>query len=235
MVSLRPRHFDDAMTALLVSEANRLGETVDVYISRAVAMRLVGHLTNRNDPGHDDILSAFDREGLIPTLAFERRRSVLRDPERLESVAMTRMLETTAGNFFDRIVALAAEALGAPSAAVAVVEEDQQRYWGAFGMETMGIYADTVSLERSIAQFIVATGEPLIVPDACGDALLRDHPTVLDGPLRAYLGYPLTSAAGHTVGALSVADIKPRHWGLAHIEILEAFAGQVCQRIFASE
>lgn len=222
------------MTELLVSEANRLGETVDVYISRAVAMRLVGHLERREDRRHDDFRGAFEREGLMPPFASEHRQSVLRDPERLQSVAQTGMLDTTASDFFDHVVALAAEALGTPSAAIAVVEEDQQIYWSSFGMESMGVYAHAIPLERSVAQYIVASGQPLIVSDARSDDMLRDHPTVLDGPLRAYLGYPLTSAAGHTIGALSVADTKPHHWGLAHLEILEAFADKVCRHIFAA-
>jgi signal transduction protein with GAF and PtsI domain len=222
------------MAELLVGEAERLGETIDVYVSRAVAMRLVSNLESRDDRRHEGFRSAFEREGLMPPFTPEGGQSVLRDPERLQSVAETGMLDTTASDFFDHVVALAAEALGAPSAAIAVVEEDQQIYWSSFGMETVGVYAHAIPLERSIARYIVASGEPLIVPDARSDATLRHHPTVQDGPLRAYLGYPLTSAAGHTIGALSVADTRPHHWGLAHFEILEAFAEKVCQRIFAS-
>lgn len=222
------------MIELLASEANRLGETVDVYISRAVAMRLVGHLESRDDPQAHEFRSAFDHEGLLPPFASETRQSILRDPDRLQSVAQTGMLDGTSSDFFDRVVELAAEALGTPAAAIAVVEKDKQTYWSAFGMDAMGVYTAQIPLERSVAQYIVASGKPLIVPDARVDATLRDHPTVLDGPLRAYLGFPLTSAAGHTIGALSVADTKSHHWGLAHIEILEAFAAKVCDRIFAT-
>lgn len=222
------------MTELLASEASRLGETVDVYISRAVAMRLVGHLESRQDPRHDEVRHTFDREGLMPPFASDGRHAVLQDPARLQSVAATGMLDTSSDDFFDRVVALAAEALGTPSAAIAVVEKDKQRYWSTFGMDRIGVFTEDVPLERSIAQYIVASGKPLIVPDARTDATLREHPTVQDGPLRAYLGFPLTSSAGHTIGALSVADTKPHHWGLAHIEILEAFAAKVCDRIFVA-
>jgi signal transduction protein with GAF and PtsI domain len=220
---------------LLAVEANRLGETVDVYISRAVAVRLMDQLERRADPSQDDYRDAFEREGLMPPFPSEHGQLALHDPARLRSLADTGVLDTAASDFFDRVVALAAEALGVPAAAIAVVEHDQQIYWASIGMQTVGVHSQQVPLERSIAQYIVGSGKPLIVSDARSDPHLKNHPTVLDGPLRAYLGFPLTNSAGHTIGALSVGDTKPHHWGLAHIEILEVFAAKVSNRIFASD
>jgi hypothetical protein len=234
-MSGHPRHFDAEMANLLAREANRLGETVEVYVSRAVALRLVKDLERRDDPQREDYRSAFIREGLMPVSTAPAEDSPIYDPARLETLADTGILDTSPSQYFDRIVSLAAEALGVPAAAIAIVERDRQIYWSSVGMNNVSVHSSEVPLERSVAQQIVATGQPLIVDDARADAALRSHPVVQEGAIAAYLGLPLTSPTGHTIGALSVADVKPHRWSRAHIEILEDLADRVRDRIFAAE
>jgi GAF domain-containing protein len=158
---------------------------------------------------------------------------VIDDPARLQVLADTHILDTEPADFFDHTVAMAAEAVGAPAAAITIVDCDRHIFWSSVGMATMTVYSPEVPLKRSVARHIVITGQPLIVPDARNSPMLHEHPTVLDGSLGAYLGLPLTSGSGHTIGALSVADPQPHYWGDSHLEILQHFATKIRDRIFA--
>jgi len=161
--------------------------------------------------------------------------SIIDDPDRPQAITATGILDTEASDFFDAIVELAAEALGAPAASISVVGADRHTFWSRYGMSRMKEHSREIPLERSVARFVVLTGQQLVVDDARRDPVLNNHPAVLDGSLSAYLGMPLTSSTGHTIGALSVADFQPRHWGPGHVEILSALAEKVTARIFGMD
>jgi hypothetical protein len=226
----QPKFFDAPLKSILDDEAARAGETVDVFVSRAVALRIIQDLERRDDPRREAYRIAFAERGLVPPRRAES--SVIDDPIRLRTVAETGMLDIAAGEFYENIVALAAEALGVPLAAITVVDRDRQVFWSSVGMTRPSETHLEIPLERSISQFIVATGEPLIVGDAPRDPILAHHPAVVDRSLAAFLGFPLTSPAGQTVGALSVGDTRPRYWAAAHLEILEDLASRICDRLF---
>ncbi|MET0701341.1 MAG: GAF domain-containing protein, partial [Mycobacterium sp.] len=115
----QPHHFTTAMTELLTAEASRLGETVDAFISRSVALRLLGQLERRRDPRREAHWLAFARAGLLDLPSSpDVQHSVITNPARLRTLADTGLLDTAANSYFDGVVAIAAEALGAPAAAI---------------------------------------------------------------------------------------------------------------------
>lgn len=164
----------------------------------------------------------------------DRTSSMVNDPGRLRAIADTGILASTASGFFASIVALAADSLGAPRAAITVVEGDRMTFWSSVGIPDVTVPSQRVSLDRSISQFVVNSGQPLIVDDARKSHFLKNHSAVLDGSVVSYIGLPLTSPDGHTIGALSVADTKTHHWGAAHVEILATLADKVRDRIFTT-
>lgn len=160
--------------------------------------------------------------------------STISDPGRLRAVADTGILASTASGFFTTIVTLAADVLGAPYAAITVVEKDRMIFWSSVGISDVGPTSRAIPLDRSISQYVVSFGQPLIVDDARTSHVLKQHPAVLDGSVMSYIGLPLISPDGHTIGALSVADTKTHHWGTAQVEILGTLAAQVHERVFTT-
>ena len=135
-------------------------------------------------------LSAFDRE---------RRRQ--------EAVDQSGALALHGDPELKRIVDLAAAHYGTAFAAVSVIHKRAQVLLAEHGL-------DADSTDRATAFCAVAIhtpGEPLIVPDAHADPRFAGYPTVLAEPfLRFYAGVPVLDATGYALGALCVADNKPR-------------------------
>lgn len=140
-----------------------------------------------------------------------------------EAQAKVRRLVSTEADdpSFDRISALAARALKAPLALVSLVEKDQQLFKGMSGTLPEPWHSQrSTPLSHSFCQHVQATGEPLVVPNAREHPLVRDNLAITDLNIIAYLGVPLTTASGHTLGSFCVIDHQPRQWTAEEAEIL---------------
>ncbi|MBB3695809.1 GAF domain-containing protein [Sphingomonas sp. BK580] len=106
-----------------------------------------------------------------------------------------------------RIVEEAARLARAPIAAISVV--DRSRQWLA---ARVGIAGDEGPRAHSFCgHTILRPGEPMIVADARGDRRFVANPSVVGHPhIRFYAGVPLVDHAGFALGALCVADTRPR-------------------------
>ena len=158
--------------------------------------------------------------------------SVLSDPDRLEAVRGTRLLDNAPHAAIDRIAQLTAEALGTPFASVALVAHDRQILVGCNVGETA--FSRHRPLEMSLSKFAVVSGEPLIVDDAALHPLLADHPAVRTGVLRAYAGVPLIDDRGNAVGTLSTWDHHPHQWTSGQIQILNDLTEVACAHLFTA-
>jgi GAF domain-containing protein len=225
--------FDDKLSTRLATEAHEAGETVEDFVARAVAFRLVQSLAARRAPTYRDAVDELVHAGLLPEDPSQpHRESVINDPNRLRILNDTGLLRSEPSDAMYRTVALAAEALSAPSAAVSVVDQNRQCFICAVGFsEGMGDSRE-VTLDRSLTKYIVASGRPLVINNAKTDPALINNPLVAEGTVAAYLGVPLTSADGFTVGALCVWDNKPRSWSDGHVETLRDLAGVLHAHVF---
>jgi GAF domain-containing protein len=61
--------------------------------------------------------------------------------------------------------------------------------------------------------------------------LVRENLAIRDLDVIAYLGVPLITAAGHTLGTLCVIDHKPRAWTADQIETITVLAASVVSEI----
>jgi GAF domain-containing protein len=225
--------FDDRLRALLSAEAGEIGETLEVFVSRAVALRLVQSLAARRDPRYGYTVDQLVSAGLLPADPSEpHRRSVLDDPGRLRALDGTGLLSTAPSEPVRRTVTLVAEALSAPSAALCLVDRTRQFFVCGVGTAAGATGSDAVSLDRSIAKYIVASGRPLVIDDTRADDTLMHHPVVVEGSVAAYLGVPLTSTDGFTVGALCGWDSRPRLWSYSHLRLLRDLAEVLRTHIF---
>ena len=226
--------FDDWLNRTLDDEAETAGESVDAFVARAVAARMIVELTKRGDPALEELLTHIAGLGLAVAehAAGHAEDSVLNDPDRLRALYDTGLLDAEPDAGYDRIVQMAAEALAVPTAAVSLVDRDRQFLANAVGLTGELAITRQTSIEDSICQYAVGTGEPLIVEDARTHPILKDHPTVTGEFLIAYAGIPLKDSAGHSIGTLCVWDNNPRQWSTGHIQILKDLATIVRERIF---
>jgi len=130
----------------------------------------------------------------------------------------------------DALVDLAALIADARIGLLTVIEEDEQVFKSAVGIDATGTSRDVSFCGHAIA---AGTG-PMIVPDARLDPRFADNPLVTGDPnVVFYLGVPVLTAQGHAVGTLCVADDKPRELTSRQVAALVRLASQVAGLIEA--
>lgn len=146
---------------------------------------------------------------------------IIGDPSRVAAVRRVLMGSTTATGL-DRLTRLAAELLDAPRAQVSLLAEEQV-VASAFGLELLpeqriGALAD------SLCTVTVRLGAPFAVSDTREDSRVAHLPPVTSGAARAYLGVPLITTTGLTLGALCVYDDRVRSWSPRDVGVLSELA-----------
>ncbi|MGU3293537.1 GAF domain-containing protein [Williamsia sp. M5A3_1d] len=230
-----PPAADPVVTAVLTRAAQSTGEDLDVYIGRAVATRLAADLLGSDDPDLTAAISSLRRAGLHGLATTGRSDAVIDDPDRLRVLFDTGLMDSLPGAAYDRIAAMAVDALDVPCAGVSLVSDEKQWFCSAAGLTGELAQTRTVSLDRSLCRVAVSTGAPLIIEDARVHPTLSDHPIVADGTVVAYAGIPLTDATGLAIGTLCAWDDKPKQWTTGHVQVLEDLATIVRERIFGGD
>jgi GAF domain-containing protein len=225
--------FDDRLDRALRAQAARAGESIDVYVQRAVAARLRNDLESSGDLEHAALLDLLSRIVDDPaTATVSSLHPVLDDPVRLQALRDTGLLDSDADPSYDQIVSMAVEALGVSAAAISLVDDHRQFFKSVSGLPE-GVRETPMA--RSVCRYAVATGEPLVVEDARTHPVLHDHPAVTDGTLVSYAGIPLIDPAGLAIGTLCVWDDKPHQWSTSHVQILDDLAHIVSERVFSTK
>jgi PAS domain S-box-containing protein len=154
-------------------------------------------------------------------------RVVPDQPARLAALRATGLLTSQPSPVLDRLARVATRLLGVPVALVSLVDDERQWFPGLAGLT--GPVAETrqTPLTRSFCEHVVAGGAALAVDDAATHPLGHDHPAIGGLDVQAYLGVPLTDAAGITLGALCAIDAVPRRWTAADREGLTDLAAAV--------
>ncbi len=144
----------------------------------------------------------------------------------VDEAAARRLFPGQGGNpALNRLAELTARLLGAASAQVSLLSSVQRVAAGA-GAARHEVGGESV-LTESLCTVTVDEGGPLVVADASSDGRVADLPPVTSGAVGSYLGVPLVSDRGETIGALCVFDPEPRSWSEADISLLEQLAAPV--------
>jgi diguanylate cyclase (GGDEF)-like protein/PAS domain S-box-containing protein len=145
-----------------------------------------------------------------------------RKTERLDA-ARGREQRDVPSESFDRITELAAEVLEVPITLISLIDDSRQWVKAQVGLDMreaprdISFCAHAVHLRRSLA-----------VPDTTKDIRFAANPLVLGQPfIRAYLGIPLYSRAGHPLGTLCAIDVRPRDFTAKEVRALSGFANIV--------
>jgi signal transduction histidine kinase/CheY-like chemotaxis protein len=154
----------------------------------------------------------------------------LHDPERLQILTRTALLDSAPEESFDRLARLAARLLNAPIALVSLVDGTRQFFKSHVGLVGRVAIADLAPLTHSFCKHVVMTSEPLIVDDARIDPVVRNNPAVAYGVI-AYAGIPLITPEGQTLGSFCAIDSKARTWTIEEIATLSELAGCVMTEI----
>lgn len=139
------------------------------------------------------------------------RCALLSDPARVLSLARSG-LTAVADVQMEALAERVRRWVGAPVALVSLVQPDRQVFPGMAGLPEPWASTRSTPLTHSFCQYVVASAEPLIVPDARDHPLLRDNRAVHDLGVVAYAGMPLTDETGNVLGSLCAIDIRPRQW-----------------------
>ncbi|KUI43888.1 histidine kinase [Mycobacterium sp. GA-1199] len=225
---------DDWLDAALVEEAHRVGESVETYIGRAVAARMIIERARRGEGDVRELMAHvrslnLDTHDPVTALA---EGAVISDPDRLRALYDSGLLDADRARSLDRIVGMVVYAVGVPSAAVTLIDRDTQYMCSAIGLTGEMAVKRQGPLTGSLGREVLVTGKPLVVADARKEPLLRDHWAVKEGIVVAYVGFPLTDAQGHTIGTLIAWDTRPRRWTPGHVQVMEDFVMVLRARLF---
>lgn len=95
----------------------------------------------------------------------------------------------------DHVCELAGELLQVPVVHLTAISDERQY-----------ISAGTTSMAPSLCQYMIDSGEGVVMNDALGD------PSVRPWHARAYLGEPVRDLSGAILGGLCALDHRPRIW-----------------------
>lgn len=147
---------------------------------------------------------------------------------RLAGLAACGLQEGDHDDVLDRLVEVAAVALGAPVALANFLDADRQ--WTA---ASYGVAVAPVPRGQALCRFTILEPEQvLVIPDLAADPRTADDDAVRAGQIAFYAGAPIRCPAGSAIGSLCVLDVTPRD-GLddAARRILASLAAQAEQQL----
>jgi diguanylate cyclase (GGDEF)-like protein/PAS domain S-box-containing protein len=153
------------------------------------------------------------------------------ESERLSALRRLALLDTPRSDSIDRIAELAGYVLDVPIALVSLIDEKRQWFKARVGLDLR-----ETPREISFCAHAVYERRPLNIPDATEDPRFAANPLVTAAPfIRAYLGVPLYSRAGHALGTLCVIDVRRRVFDARQVLALTQFAKILEESLHARE
>jgi formate hydrogenlyase transcriptional activator len=149
------------------------------------------------------------------------------EADRPEALRRYAVLDTPREREFEQLAELAAEICRTPFAAICMIDGDRQWFKAAVGLPD----AET---PRAISLCARTTEQQdvLVVNDALSDPRVRETFFVPgEARIRFYAGAPLTTPAGHRIGAMCVMDVEPRALTPQQVSGLRSVGQQVMSQL----
>ena len=147
------------------------------------------------------------------------------EASRLDALRQLDLLDTAPNEAFDRITRMAAQLFQLPIAAVSLTDVDRQWF-----KSKVGVAHDAIPRLKAPCAAVADSGQLVVVPDLLEDDCFRDSVLANSG-IRFYLGAPLTTKAGHCLGAMCVLGTEPRAVTEAERTTLTDLAAMVMAQI----
>lgn len=149
------------------------------------------------------------------------------DPQRLEALRRTTLLDSPPQVEFDRLTSLAAKLLQCPTSIVSLVDVDRQYFKSCVGLAEPWASKRETPLSHSFCRIAVESDAPLIVHDSHTDPRVQNNPAVSELGVRAYAGVPIRTRTGDVLGSFCVIDGVAREWTDSDMATLETLAASV--------
>jgi GAF domain-containing protein len=159
--------------------------------------------------------------------------AVIENLDRVSALYATGLMDTAPRPDLDAVAQRAAERLGTPVGLMTLVDASRQYFIGHYDRRPDADTERETALDVSYCKHVVARDAPLEVRDATTDPLVSDNPVSQDGSVRSYLGVPLRTAEGHTIGSFCVVDDVPRTWTTDDRAQLERLAASAMETALA--
>lgn len=133
----------------------------------------------------------------------------------------------------DAITRLASTVIGAPIAMVSVIQPDLDRqYLSAFtGLPDDLAVTRQVPLDLSICRYVQHSGSPVIIEDLLADPRTKDNPLIRENGLRSYIGVPIHTVSGQSIGAMCCLKTEVCAWTDAQLQVMLQLAACVDDQI----
>jgi diguanylate cyclase (GGDEF)-like protein len=144
-------------------------------------------------------------------------RAVSEGQARLESLRRMLTLGGPGEQDYQRVARLALRLFDVPISYVSVLDGQKQ-----YLMSPLGMAALEIPCEESLCQHVVTEKVRIVCHDASQDPRFSQAHAVVNAPhIRFYAGLPIRNAEGHVIGALCIADSKPRNLSEEHLQRLD--------------
>jgi len=160
------------------------------------------------------------------------RGQLLDDPNRLNALEATGLLDSSEDPAFDRFTTLVRLTLSCDVSLISLVDSARQFFKSRSGdlAEPFCSLRGT-PLSHSFCQYVVNDGQALCISNAREHPRVKDNLAIEELGVVAYLGTPLITEDGFVIGSLCAICGEPKEWSATDLQILETIGRSVMSEI----
>lgn len=166
-----------------------------------------------------------------PAALTEEENLPADEEARVNDLTALSLIDTDPEPAFDQIVQGLAGSLTMPMAFIALVDGKREWWKAHTGLPEKLATERSLGRAGSLAARVVATREPLMIPDSRRDPRASASPMMRATGAQCFAGVPLLTEGKHVIGALCVADVRPRVLSPAERETMKLVAEHVMTQI----
>ncbi|KFE62620.1 GAF domain-containing sensor histidine kinase [Hyalangium minutum] len=175
--------------------------------------------------------------GELDPVATQRTQTCnvrLVDPNRLQAIQDTGLMDTPREEAFDRLARLAAQLLHVPLTIFSLVDADRQFFKADFGLPSPFKETRTLPIDASLCRYTLE-GESIISSNALADPFLRIHPSTGPWGIVAIIVLPLINPDGHVLGTFCAIEPKVREWTEQDLTVMKELTASIMTEIHLRE
>jgi len=172
-------------------------------------------------------LGDLDEASLARTQRCNRR---LGDPNRLQAIRETGLMDTPPEEAFDRLARLAAQLLDVPLTIMSLVDADRQFFKADYGLASPFKETRTLPIDASLCRYTLE-GEPIISSNAPADPFLKFHPSTGPWGIVALIVLPLINPDGQVLGTFCCIQPKVREWTEQDLTVMRELTASIMTEV----